>query len=238
MAGRVAVAVRVDGPGEPGRADPGLAGEHRQHRALGFEADRRRRGTARSGCRSRSRPPPGSRRRRAGPAGTRPSRDFGKRQALAHLDRRGLVRDADREQLAHRGCAPAGMARARSARRHASPGALPARLELRSQFRELALGAALAHRHDRDVESTTARNTMYAPATYLTRLVQRQLGRGRGCGKQHAHDGAALRRSGAMSSSPSSIAPQPARLDARRPWRPSRTSSALRTAARCRARQT
>ena len=66
----VAVAVRVDRRREAGRAGspPGLRASPAP--CSRPRPGRRRRGTARCGCRSRSRPPPGRRRRRAGRAGT------------------------------------------------------------------------------------------------------------------------------------------------------------------------
>ena len=140
MARGVAVARRVDDLDELGRADAGAPGEHAEQLGLGLHrvaddevdlgavAGRDRDRLARRSSRATS-----SRRNALGLA-------LGQRDALAQRDRRGLVRDAEGEQLAH--------ARLR-ARARGSLGALVGELV---ELAQLALDARQLRGHDRDVD--------------------------------------------------------------------------------------
>jgi hypothetical protein len=101
VAGGVAVAVRVDRGGQLGGPDPGLAGQHRQHGGLGLHgvpdhevqlgAVARRDGhrLVHLGLTAQI-------------AQELHGARVGQRETLADLHGRGLVRDADGQQLAHR----------------------------------------------------------------------------------------------------------------------------------------
>ena len=82
-----------------------------EHVGLGARPGRRRRGRPRCGCRSRSPRPRAPRRRRGQLAQERSAPVLGRAPARSRTrDRRGLVRDAEREQLAHRRSRPARLA--------------------------------------------------------------------------------------------------------------------------------
>ena len=97
----VAQRVEVRRPARSGGCRPGGRGS----RARWSRPRRRRRPPcrARCGCRSRARPPRRCARPTTSSRSTLDGAALGQRDALAQLDRRGLVRDADHEQLAHDG---------------------------------------------------------------------------------------------------------------------------------------
>ena len=178
---------------------------------------RRRRGRARCGCRSRSRPPRGSPLARAARARKASARAVGQRQPLAQRQRRGLVRDAEREQLAHRRAASRTAGRGSSAAR--------SRAASSSQLVELALDARELGGHDRHVDQHQREEDQVGRRDVRPGVVERQRG-------HQSCWGAALRAAGAravvVAGEP---APQRAQLRSRRAWRSARTCTASRTAA-------
>ena len=117
---------------------------------------------------------------------------LGQRQALAHLDRRGLVRDADRQQLAHTHRLPLAL----------GPRAPAARLDVALELGQLALGALGAHRHDRHVDQDQHHEHDVGAGHELAGLASGSAG---ATASSEAHDGAALRPAGLTVSSPSSV---------------------------------
>ena len=194
----VAVAVRVDRAAELRGADPGLAGEHRQGRALGLDGvadDQVELGPVAGRDRDRLADLGGA----AQVAHELGRSAVGQRDALAHLDRRGLVRDADRQQLAH---SAAGSLASRSCSSSpAAASALLVRLEVARELAEVALGAGEPDGHDRHVDEQQRDEHDVGAGDVLAGRVQRQRRSGL---DEHAHDGAALRPSGRTASSPSS----------------------------------
>ncbi len=164
LARGVAVARRVDRLGELGGTDAGAAREQPQHVALGLHRvadDEVDLGAVARRDHDRLADLVG----RDGGAHELLGLALAEREAFAQRDRRGLVRDAEGEQLAH-------SLALRRRRRWRRPRA--ALVELLQQLAQPALGAADPHGHDREVDEDHREQHDVGGRDVLARGVQRQ----------------------------------------------------------------